>query len=332
MRMRVTATITGVAAAACAIMAPTASAAIDVTRASDGVVWVRGSDADETVTIDRADDGALRVTDAAGAATSSDATCEIDATTGAARCDAGTTFARAVLAGGTDSLDASYADLAALIVNGGDGADTVRPAGAKFARVWDATTTDTVDVSAFDGGARARWHKGQRRIAITCPDCSSPHTVLLSGRPGTVVLTPQDDDVDIRTWRVPGRTTWSLGQGSDRFFGSQRRRSVANGGDGIDRLVSYDAADVLRGESGDDKIADFGGRGDVLLGGPGIDAMSSMDRSRDTLDGGTGKDFCLTPQGGRGTSHCDSGPVRHMETSTYLPLTTQSWVFMVLGI
>lgn len=310
---------------------PAVAAAIDVTRAGDGVVWVRGTAADEQVTIDRSEDGQLRVRDHGEAATSSDASCTADPVDGSVSCDGSTSMVRVVLAGGADSLDATGAELAALVFNGGAGADTVRPTGARFTRIWDATTTDTVDVSAFDGATQARWHRGQRRVALTCPDCGSRRIVLLSGRPGTVVLGAGNDDVDLRAWRVRGGTRWLLAGGNDRFHGSHVRRSNADGGAGADQLVSYAPRDVLRGGDDADKLADFGGRGDVLLGGRGIDALASMDRQRDTLDGQGDRDMCLAPRG-RMPRDCDTGPVRGIEGVSYLPLTSQAWVFRMLGL
>ncbi len=315
-----------------AVAAPSASlAAVDVTRASDGVVWVRGTDANEQVTIDRADTTALRIADSSGAPTSSDGTCTVDAATSTVLCDSGTTFVRAVLAGGTDTLDAREASIAALIFNGGTGADTVRPAGAKFARIWDATTTDTIDLSDYEGGFIGRWNKVHHRVMLRCNDCAQRQTVLLSGRPGTVRLTDFADDVDLRAWLVLGSTRWFLGAGTDRFFGSNRRRSNVFAGDDRDYLVSFAPRDVLRGEDGTDRIADFGGRGDVLLGGAGIDAMASIDRRSDTVDGGADLDYCLAPTG-REPRQCDSGTVRRMELATYMPITSQSRVLQALGI
>ena len=329
MRMRWTtiATMTGTMLLAAA---PSAHAIVDVTRASDGVVWVRGDDTDEQVTIDRADDGRLRIADTSGAPTASDATCAVDAAASTVLCDSGTTFVRAVTAGGTDSVDATEASLAALIFNGGAGADTVKPTGARFARVWDPTTTDTVDVSALDGAVRARWNKRYNRVMLDCRSCSSTRRVLLSGRPGTVILTSGRDDVDLRPWRVLGTTTWRLGDDRDQFLGSNRRRSNVFGGDGADRLVSFAARDVLRGEGSHDKLGDFGGSGDRLLGGDGLDLFVSLDGSRDVLDGGGDRDMCASP--GRSVRLCDGGTIRGMEHSTYTPIRTRSYLFDMLGI
>lgn len=312
--------------------APSAAiASVDVIAVADGTVWIRGEDAAEQVVVDRDDEGRLRIAVLGSSASSSDASCEVDTQSAAAICPAASTGVRALLGGGDDSLDARDASLALLVVNGGDGSDVLRPSGARFARVWDSTTTDTVDLSDLEAAVRARWNARHRRVALTCPECGESRTVLLAGRPGTVVLTDHRDEVELAGWTVPGSTTWRLGGDNDRFAGAPRRSSIVEGGDGSDQLVSEAARDQLLGGADADKLVDFGGRGDVLLGGAGIDALSSMDGQRDTLDGQGDRDFCLAPDG-RTPSHCDRGTVRGMEDVRYLPMTSRAWVTRMLGL
>lgn len=296
------------------LIAPSIAGAVEVTRSDDGSVRIVGAAAADRVTIARDEAGLLVVADATGS-TMTVADALVDVRLGA----------------GNDIVDSRLATGVQLRLDGGAGADRFIVGTDVSTRIVDTTGTDTVDLSRVEGDVRVRWRQSLRRLTATCPECAGRGTVELPARPGAVVLGSGDDDVDLAGWRVRGRTTWNLGAGQDRFFGSPIRRSIVNGGADADELVSWAAVDVLRGGPGTDQIADFGGTGDVLLGGADWDVMASLDGRRDRLDGGAAKDMC--PSLTRRATSCDtSGQARSFELVTYLPTTVWKTVLGVVGI
>ena len=323
----------GTIAVASLLLPTTATAALDASRdAATGAIRITATAGSaERVVLDRSDDGQLRIADAASAATSADATCTIDAA-GAATCPApaGTTVTL-TLGDGADTLDARLATAVALSVDSGAGADRLRLGAAGMAVATSPDALDTVDLTHADGEVRVRYEAALRALVARCGECSLPWAVTLPASPAAIALGAADDDVDLTTWPGRGRTSWALGAGRDRFFGARVRRSVVDGGDDGDELLSRAPADTLLGGRGTDKIVDFGGSGDVLRGGADIDAMASLDGGADTIDGGSGRDMC--PSLRRERSTCDtSGRVRSFEMSIYLPVPTEWSVRQVIGI
>ncbi|MCW2926553.1 MAG: hypothetical protein JWM86_521 [Thermoleophilia bacterium] len=313
----------------------TAGAAVDVRRdAATGAITIQGtSEAAESVTVARDDLGGLRVSETT-AVTSSDASCLPDALVpGAVTCVAPASDANltVTLGDGADVLDARDALGTNVVVDGGPGTDTFRFAGSSSIRINDATATDVVDLSlAANAATRVRYELASARLVVRCTKCETPFVATLPVFPGTVLLGSAVDDVELTTWRRPGRTVWSLGEGDDRFFGSPIHRSVVAGGLGQDGFVSRAAVDTFIGGAGHDRFADFGGRGDVLNGGADIDVFASLDGQRDTILGGASPiDSCARPHD---TVRCDSGIVRGVEATTYLPFTSVKYVLGYVGI
>lgn len=312
-------------------VAPMAGAAT-LALQDDGALRVGGTAGADAITLVRIDDTTLRVLDATGP-TAIDPVgtgCVLDVD-GSAHCSVTASTAVSVALGdGSDRFDASAAGALAMTVDGGPGADHMRVGSAGRTTVVDTTSTDTVDLAHADQGIAVRWSGTDARLLARCDGCATPWQVLLPPRPGRITLGAFADEVDLRTWRGLGRTSWLLGADRDRWLGSPTRRGVVNAGDGWDTMISYAAADVLRGGPGFDKLVDFGGAGDVLQGGVETDALSSMDGRRDTLDGQGGRDVCLTI--GMTSRQCDTGPIRSMETTLYHPLTAPLRVLRTLGI
>lgn len=309
------------------VLAPNATAAVDVVREpSTGVVTVTGDASADAITLTRTDAVTVDIT---GATSSTDSSCTFFAT--GARCVAPAGTAVAITLGdGDDTLDAHAATGLELTVDGGAGADTLRLGSSGMTTVTDVTASDSIDLAHADGSIVVRWEAAFARLVARCGGCSSPFAVTLPAAPGTVTLGPDTDDVDLARWPGRGLTRWTLGADRDRFFGASVRRSIVDGGDGWDTLVSRAAADTLRGGAGFDKLADLGGSGDVLLGGADTDSMASLDTRRDTIDGQAGRDLCLTA--GYTQRSCDAGPVRSVETAQYLPGATAGRVLAALGI
>lgn len=326
------------AVAACAVLAlvvpPSASAAIDVREFFGDELYITASgDGVDVVTIDRNEAGDLRIREATSTVTSSDGICSSDPQDPAvATCSvpAGTVVT-VTLGAGNDSLDARAATGVRLVVDAGRGSDTIRLGASGMARVVEIAPNATIDLSHADAPLRVRYEGARRLLVARCGGCSTPWAVMLPFGPGRVWLGAHADDVDLGAWPAVRRTTWLLGAGHDRFFGSATRRSIVDGGAGDDQLVSRAAADVLRGGHGADALADLGGAGDVLLGGPGVDALGALDRRRDTLDGGAGRDMCLATR--RSTASCgEGGTVRNIDTHVYFPFVTRAGVLAALGI
>jgi Ca2+-binding RTX toxin-like protein len=308
-----------------------AAASIDVTSDGAGGIRVTGNEAADTLVLDRGSSNQLRVVDGTGAqVTSSDATCTADVEQPSA-VTCGVTNVAVALGGGADILDATLVTGITLTVDGGDGVDTLHVGSQGTATVNDTTGLDVVDLSHATAPVTIRYQTSPvLRLVASC-SCAPAWSVRLPANPGTVVLGAQKDRVDLTTWRAYGKTTWQLGGGLDKFFGSPSRKSVVDAGEGNDELVSRAAADVINGGVGSDHIADMGGTGDVLRGGAGVDVISSLDSRRDTVDGGVDRDMCLSLS--RRTSGCDTGgPIRGMEIATYFPVTTERYIFQVVGI
>lgn len=313
-------------------IAPAATATTIATDAQ-GTLRIVGTAGVDALALHRVD-ATLLVVDAAGAVQLDPSAAASCASTpdGAVECAAiGALSPVAVdLGEGDDRLDATAAGVLALSVEGGAGSDHLRVGSGGRAVVLDATVSDTIDLAHAEEGVSVRWSISDGRLLARCDGCPVRWQVVLPAGPGRVVLGGHADDVDLRQWRGTGRTTWTLGADRDRYLGSPTRRGVVDGGGGWDTLISYAAADVLRGGPGFDKLVDFGGAGDVLLGGPETDSLSSLDGRRDVLDGQGGRDVCLTI--GYTARHCDSGPVRSMETTLYHPLTAPFRILRALGI
>jgi Ca2+-binding RTX toxin-like protein len=317
-----------------ALLPASASAALDVTRnaATGGFSVAASGDVAERVTLDRAGDGSLRIADAAGPVTSSDAACTADPATGTVSC--ATTSGMAVtvaLGGGADTLDARSATGIALSVDAGAGADRLRLGASGMATATGTDRLDTFDLTHADASVRVRYEKAARRVVARCGGCSGAWAVTLPVNPKAVLLGTGDDDIDLRAWTVRGLTSWTTGAGRDRAIGSRYRRSVFNTGADPDVLLSWAPADTLLAGAGADKLADLGGSGDILDGGADIDVMASLDRGRDTMRGGAGRDMC--PSLRMQMSTCDtSGRVSGFEMNLYLPVPTQTSVLRVVGI
>lgn len=332
--MRHRSTGTAMLAALALLAVPQAAgAAVDVTSDGAGGVLVTGGDAAESVVLDRASTGRLRVVDTSGTpVTSSDATCSADVEQPTAVTCAVDAVSVALGAAGDTFDSTALTGSVTLTVSGGDGADTLRVGSPGTTTLTDVTLTDTIDLSSATSGITARYQASPVfRVVATCGGCAPAWTVRLPAGPGRVVLGPMDDRVELNAWRSYGRTTWVMGDGLDRFFGSPTRRSTVNAGLGNDQLVSRAAADTFNAGEGSDKLADLGGAGDILRAGPGVDTMASLDSRRDTVDGQGGRDMCLSRN--RSTSGCDTGgPVRGIENPTYFPVTTQKMIFQAIGI
>jgi hypothetical protein len=310
-----------------------AAASIDVTSDGAGGIRVTGNEAADSVAMDRNSTNQLRVNDVTGApVTSSDGTCLADPESPmSVVCS--TSIVGVLLGAGNDTFDSTVLTGVTLTVDGQDGTDTLRVGSSGTITVNDTTGLDTVDLSFATGGVTVRYQSSPvLRLVATCSTCSPAWSaVRLPANPGRVVMSPNKDRVDLTTWRAYGKTTWSLGDQLDKFFGSPTRRSTVDAGAGNDELVSRAAADVLNGGADIDHIADMGGIGDILRGGPGVDIIASLDSRRDTLDGQGGVDACLSLN--RSKSGCDtSGVVRGFENSTYFPVTNQAMIFQVVGI
>jgi hypothetical protein len=314
-----------------------AHAAIDVTRdaATGGLAISSAVDAADAVTLARTDAGALRISASGGTApTSSDATCSAAADDALALdCTAASGTKVAInLGGGADRLDATAAFGVRLRVNGGPGIDTLVLGSSGTTTVVDGTAQDTVDLSHADSSIRVRYERAAAHLVARCSGCAAPGGRLLPTAPRTGVLGADADDVKQAAWRTRGRATWILGNGDDRFWGAPSHRSIVSAGKGWDTLVSSTAVDTLRGDTGMDRIADFGGTGDVLLGGADTDSIGSLDSRRDIIDGGASPDQCLSTS--RKVAGCDTRPggVRNMEQASYLPVHGQRLVLTSLGI
>lgn len=311
-----------------------ASAALDVTRdPATGALNVSASgEMTERVTIDRAGDGALRIADAAAAVTSSDGACTVDPAAGTVACAASSGQAVNVsLGGGADELDARAATGITLRVDAGAAADRLRLGASGSAVATGTDALDTFDLSHADSSVRVRFDKASARVIARCAGCASPWAVTLPQRPKAVLLGTGDDDIDLRSWLLPGLTSWTTGAGRDRVIGSKTRRSSFNTGADPDVLVSWAPADTLLAGAGPDKLADLGGSGDILDGGADTDVMASLDGGRDTMRGGAGRDMC--PSMRLQMSTCDSsGRVSGFEMNLYLPTTSQTSVLRVVGI
>lgn len=319
------------------LLAPQAAlAALDVTRDGTGGLVVQStSDAVDSLVIDRNSLDQLRIADATGAAvSSSDGACAADAEQPTALACIVASGAAVTVRLGTqaDTLDTTLATGVSLTLDGGDGADTFRVGSSGTTTVTDTTLTDVFDLTHATSGVTVRYAAAPvYRLVASCGGCPPAWSVRLPASPGRVLLGASDDRVDLTAWRGYGRSTFSLGAGLDRFFGSPTRRSTVDAGAGNDQLVSRAAADVFNAGDGMDDLADFGGLGDLLRGGPGTDSFASPDSRRDTIDGQGGADMCLSMT--RQTRNCDSsGPVRGVEFAVYYPTTRPAQIYQMLGI
>ncbi|MCW2924849.1 MAG: hypothetical protein JWM98_2253 [Thermoleophilia bacterium] len=324
----------------CALALPCAARADVVVQrdAATGALRVTASDdAPAALTLGRSDTGALHVELASTNVTSPDGSCSAsgEATPGRS-VDCALTFGQAVqvlLGGGADLVDAREATGIALTIDAGAGADTIRAGASGTTTLVDDAAADTVDLSAATAGIRVRFEQARGRAVARCGGCATAWAVVLPRSPGRVVLGTEADDVDLAAWRARGATTWTLGDGSDRFWGAPLRRSIVMGGAGNDHLASRGVAvDLLSGGPDMDAILDLGGVGDVLRGDGGTDAISSLDGRRDTVDGGASADACISTS--REFAGCDTRPggVRAFEQAIYLPVHTLRLQLQMLGM
>jgi Ca2+-binding RTX toxin-like protein len=334
--MRSRTLLSAMIAAVALLAAPQAAfAALDVTSNGSGGVRVASTgDVAESVVVDRNSVGQLRVVDTSGApVTSSDAACAADPEQPTAvACTLAAGAAVAVdLGTQNDRLDTTLATGVALTVSGGAGTDTLRVGSSGTTTVTDPTTSDVIDLSAATSAVTIGYAAAPvYRLVASCGGCAPAWNVRLPASVGRVLLGPGDDRVNLAAWRTYGLSTFLLGDGVDRFFGSPTHRASIDAGAGNDQLLSRAAADILNAGAGNDHIADFGGIGDVIRGGAGTDVMSSLDDRRDVIDGQGGLDMCLSFS--RETNRCDTGTVRGFEYAYYFPTRTERLILQAVGI
>lgn len=154
--------------------------------------------------------------------------------------------------GGDDFVDASTAGVA-VVLNGGDGNDTL-------------IGGDFDDVISGDGS--------NDQI-----DGNAGNDTLNGGSGDDVISGGADNDF---VWADAGEDVVSGGSGHDRLFGNAGDDSI-NGDDGDDELYGGSQKDTLSGGDGNDYVDGQGGAGDRISGGNGTD----------TLNGGAGGDFLI---------------------------------------
>lgn len=168
--------------------------------------------------------------------------------------------------------DLSLVSQTLVVVNGGEGADTISGQGAAIGGVrllingdnGNDTIIGTEGADSINGGA------GNDAI---------------NGRAGNDVITGADGN-DILAGGADNDTIFG-GAGADFLTGQTGDDSIA-GGDGNDTLRGFEGADTLQGQSGDDLLNGMDGD-DSILGGVGKDSITGGS-GNDTLDGGRNDD------------------------------------------
>lgn len=210
------------------------------------------------------------------------------------------------LLGGDDSFIFGRNKVLPLVVNGGDGADTISGGDAR----------DTLD----GGPGVDRVFGGIHDDVLICNEGDDDlaggqdeDTVDLTGRSGDMIVTIDgiandvlDEDVDLNggTGFIQNDVETILGGSGDdmidaSFSISERAvdmridgnngRDTLIGGDGDDTISGGRGNDSINGSTGNDSITGNAGR-DILLGESGADTFNSADNEKDTIDGGTGFD------------------------------------------
>ena len=205
--------------------------------------------------------------------------------------------------GGADLVTANPAVTVHLIVNGGDGDDTVTTGGG------DDTLTVSPGDDTLDGGA------GDDAILVAGDNAGGDALTLTPNGTG---LRLARTNLAPFTARVANAESVfaSLRGGDDRLVVDPAITTpvTANGGDGND---------ALDGGAGDDRLGGGGGPDDALNGGAGDDRLSGGGGAHDTLDGGAGDDtISVTGDdagGGDALTLAPNGPMLRLTRANLTP-------------
>ncbi|HEY7120636.1 MAG TPA: choice-of-anchor D domain-containing protein [Tepidisphaeraceae bacterium] len=214
-------------------------------------------------------------------------------------------------------------DVAAIILDGGAGNDTVRvganiPGTTLIGGAGDDTLLggngdDTLDGGdgndTLDGKEGADLYSGGAGFdAADFRFETADLTLSIDGVANEQGGNAEGDNIAVDVERIVG------GSGNDFITGSDGDDSIDGrkgndtifGGLGNDSLDGAQGDDSLAGESGDDVLT--GGPGnDTMTGGAGDDSFIANDGEADTLDGGTGNDNAVADQPGDTFDSIESG-------------------------
>lgn len=179
------------------------------------------------------------------------------------------------------------ADLADLTINGGDGANAIDVSGVTDGAGQFASSLVLIvnggdgDDTILGGSLGESLNGDNGSDVIDAGDGAN----TVSGGDGADSITGGGDGDSLLG--DDGQDTLVGNDGDDTIFGGNGADSIA-GGDGVDSLNGNDGADTIRGDSGDDVINGEDGF-DSLLGGDGNDAILGG-AENDTVSGGDGDD------------------------------------------
>ena len=249
------------------LVLPTAAGATSVTLRS-GTIVVEGEATDNSVVLEPADGGQVRIFDPLATTFTIGEGCVQDDLTLGALCPAVAAL-EATLGGGRDELALRVGTFATVRVDGG-GDD-------------DAISTDLIDPEVvttaitFVGGDGA-----DSAVGLAGADAldGGPGRDLLDGRSGSDILTGGDGDDVLRGGAGDDRITADTG--TDEVRG-EAGTDTLDGGPGDDYVGGGDGDDTVVGGEGDDRLEESptllasepaqGGGADAVRGGPGRDEV-----------------------------------------------------------